>query len=473
MSLRWSVVLLATVGLASCGPESTELEPAALPMEVESVDTLEGDLSFAPMALAAFDAALGAPKCGTVAAVCDTGTLVQGRGGVGPETNAPNTIRSACADGNVGDYQIDESLEALKVSTVDGTGFAPGKQVTIEAKAWVYDPAFDELDLYYAADANNPAWVLIATLVPAASGTQTLQATHILEAGSLQAIRGVLRATPSSSPCAIGAFDDHDDLVFAVGTNDTTPPTTAITAPATGSTVSGTVPVSASASDDVGVTKVEFYVGATRIGTDTTAPYSLSWNTTTGANGIQLLTSKAYDASGKVTTSATVGVTVRNGACTTVQNLLANPGFESGNVSWQATQGVIGSDAANARTGSWRATFLSVNTTLESMAQQITIPTTACDATLTFWVKVISSEPVGSLMDTLEANIMDSSNRRLEAPVRITSQNATGSYMQVTMNLMGRTNYRGQPILVHFRSTVAGIRDTRFYVDDVALRITR
>src|SRR5206468_6392864 len=60
------------------------------------------------------------------------------------------------------------------------------------------------------------------------------------------------------------------DAVTGVGTvdansmvntwSDTTPPSTSITAPANGATVSGTTSVTASASDNVGVTKVEFYL---------------------------------------------------------------------------------------------------------------------------------------------------------------------------------------------------------------------
>jgi subtilisin family serine protease len=67
---------------------------------------------------------------------------------------------------------------------------------------------------------------------------------------------------------------------------DTTPPTTSITSPAAGATVSGTATISADAADNVGVSRVEFYSGATLLGSDTTAPYSFAWNTTAVANGI-------------------------------------------------------------------------------------------------------------------------------------------------------------------------------------------
>jgi len=97
------------------------------------------------------------------------------------------------------------------------------------------------------------------------------------------------------------------------GGGDITPPTTSITAPLAGATVSSTTSVTASASDNVGVTKVEFYLDGVLKSTDTTSPYSWSWDTTTATNGSHSLTSKAYDAALNVGTSAAVGVTVSNG----------------------------------------------------------------------------------------------------------------------------------------------------------------
>jgi subtilisin family serine protease len=89
-------------------------------------------------------------------------------------------------------------------------------------------------------------------------------------------------------------------------------PTTSITAPAAGATVAGVVNVQASASDNVGVTQVEFYQDGALLGADTTAPYSFSWNTRATSNGSHTLTSKAYDAAGNAGTSAPVAVTVNN-----------------------------------------------------------------------------------------------------------------------------------------------------------------
>jgi hypothetical protein len=97
-----------------------------------------------------------------------------------------------------------------------------------------------------------------------------------------------------------------------VGGGDTQAPTVSITAPLGGATVSGTTTVTASAADNVGVTKVEFYLDGALQATDTTSPYSWSWATTGATNGSHSLTAKGYDAAGNVGTSAAVTVTVSN-----------------------------------------------------------------------------------------------------------------------------------------------------------------
>jgi hypothetical protein len=99
-----------------------------------------------------------------------------------------------------------------------------------------------------------------------------------------------------------------------VGTPDTTPPAVLLTAPADGATVSGTaVAVTAGASDDVGVVGVQFLLDGNPLGAeDTTSPYSVSWNSTTAANGTHTLTAVARDGAGNKATSAAVTITVDN-----------------------------------------------------------------------------------------------------------------------------------------------------------------
>jgi fibronectin type 3 domain-containing protein len=101
----------------------------------------------------------------------------------------------------------------------------------------------------------------------------------------------------------------------ATATSDTTPPTVSITAPAGGATVAGTTTVTANASDNGSVAGVQFRVDGSNVGAeDTTAPYSVSWDTFSSANGPHTLSAVARDGAGNTTTSANVAVTVQNTA---------------------------------------------------------------------------------------------------------------------------------------------------------------
>jgi poly(hydroxyalkanoate) depolymerase family esterase len=128
---------------------------------------------------------------------------------------------------------------------------------------------------------------------------------------------------------ATGAFsEDHDiyssyytAVFFGLttpgggggGGGDTTPPAAAITAPAAGATVSGTIAVTASASDNVGVTRVDVLVDGAIAGSDAAAPYSVSVDTTRLANGSHSLVARAVDAAGNAGSSPAVSITVQNG----------------------------------------------------------------------------------------------------------------------------------------------------------------
>ena len=184
----------------------------------ETTDTCEGGGGAQD---AVYDAGLGAPACTTVGSECDSVALLDGRAGLGPEANQPNTL-DGCADGTSGSYHSDESNDRIVVRTLDGSNFAAGATVEVEATVWAWSTgSSDTLDLFYAADANNPSWVLITSLTPPAGGAQTLSAQYTLPTGTLQAVRAQFRYQSTNAACSSGAYNDRDDLVFAV---DSAPP---------------------------------------------------------------------------------------------------------------------------------------------------------------------------------------------------------------------------------------------------------
>jgi hypothetical protein len=94
---------------------------------------------------------------------------------------------------------------------------------------------------------------------------------------------------------------------------DTSPPTVSMTAPSSGTTVKGTVTVSASAADDRGVVGVQFKLDGADLGSErTSAPYARSWNTLMVANGAHTLTAVARDAAGNTAIAVPVTVMVNN-----------------------------------------------------------------------------------------------------------------------------------------------------------------
>jgi len=199
---------------------------------------------------AVYDTTLKAPKCVNVGSGCDSGpSLLLGRDTLsgGSEPNQPNTIASSCADGTSGTFHSDESNDRLAISTTDGSSLAAGKTVKVSATVWAYSSfTSDHLDLYYTANASSPSWVLIGTITPTVAGAQTLSANYTLPSGSLQAVRAQFRYQGSASSCTTGSYNDHDDLIFAVGAG--TPGFTVAASPSAvsvtqGSTANSTITV--------------------------------------------------------------------------------------------------------------------------------------------------------------------------------------------------------------------------------------
>ena len=154
---------------------------------------------------------------------------------------------------------------------------------------------------------------------------------------------------------------------------DTEPPTVNFSAPAVNAAVHGTVNVSANAADNVGITHVDFYDGPSLIGTDSSAPYSVSWNT--AGDGPHTLTANAYDAaglSGSDTRSVVVDNTAPTAAVTyplggTVSGTIAvtgdatdpAPGSGIASVQFLVDGNAIGTDASVPYSANWNTATVS------------------------------------------------------------------------------------------------------------------
>ncbi len=141
------------------------------------------------------------------------------------------------------------------------------------------------------------------------------------------------------------------------------PPAVTVTHPADGTTVSGTIQVTAHATDDEGVASVSFAVDGNALGAadvDGSDGWSTGWDTRTVANGTHTLTASATDTAGQQTTSLSVSVVVGN----TDGTLTMRVGDLDGTVTsersrWQASVTVAVVDSAGGPvpgatvTGTW------------------------------------------------------------------------------------------------------------------------
>jgi hypothetical protein len=125
--------------------------------------------------------------------------------------------------------------------------------------------------------------------------------------------RDLLGVQFTSAPVTVTVFNAPPPPPPPPPPGDTTPPTVSITSPSDGATVRGTIKVTASASDNVGVVGVQFFGDGTALGNEVTAaPYSILVDTTTSPDGSHTLTAIARDAANNRTTSTPVTVMVAN-----------------------------------------------------------------------------------------------------------------------------------------------------------------
>ncbi|HEU4933556.1 MAG TPA: S8 family serine peptidase [Pyrinomonadaceae bacterium] len=149
--------------------------------------------------------------------------------------------------------------------------------------------------------------------------------------------------------------------------------------------------------------------------------------------------------------------------------LLLNRGFESGSVNWTATAGVItNSTGQTPRTGSFYAWLDGYGTThTDSLFQQITVPASANTVTLSFWLKINSSETTTTTaFDTLRVQIRNSSNTVLATLATFSNLNETTGYTLRTFDISA---FRGQTIRIYFLGQEDSSLQTSFVIDDTSV----
>ena len=187
-----STATLGTATVTVTGTSGSLVHSATIALTVSSVHAQT----------AVYNSTLKAPGCATVGKSCDSGpSLLLGRDTMsgGAEPHQPNTINNSCADGTSGTFHSDESNDRLVIASTSGGPLTHGTTATVTATVWAWSGyTSDSLDLYYAANANSPTWVLIKTIKPTKAGAQSL-VRHVHSSNRRPA--GCSRAIPLHGKC--------------------------------------------------------------------------------------------------------------------------------------------------------------------------------------------------------------------------------------------------------------------------------
>lgn len=211
----------------------------------------------------------------------------------GPSTNAPTVALTAPANNSSGTVGAPLTISA---TASDGDGTIAGVQF------------FDGNTAIGAADTTAPyslSWT------PQSTGSHALTARATDNCGAVTTSTAV---TVTINPPG----------------SDTQPPTVSFAAPASlADGITGTLEITANASDNVGVASVEFQVDGVGVANDAASPYGASVDTNAYASGQHVLRVRAGDAAGNW--SAWVARTVRfGGSRTAPAGFTRNTGFVSG-----------------------------------------------------------------------------------------------------------------------------------------------
>lgn len=237
--------------------------------------------------------------------------------------------------GNSGNAFRSDNVD-IEATTDTGTGYNVG---WIQAGEWLEYTVNVQTAGSYSLQVRVAATSSGKTFHIELDGTNISGTITVPNTGAWQNWQTVTVNTPSLSTgqkvmrivMDAGDFNINKIIFGTTGTNP--PPSVSITGPTNGAsfTAPASITINANASDNVSVAKVEFFQGGTKLGEDTSSPYSFTWSNV--AAGSYSLTARATDNQGAVTTSSGVNITVTStdgGSCSTIPQYVENGGYVAG-----------------------------------------------------------------------------------------------------------------------------------------------
>ena len=262
---------------------------------------------------------------------------------------------------------------------------------------------------------------------------------------------------------------------------DAIAPTIRLTTPQEGTTVTGNVTLSSEVWDETGgsgIARVDYRVDGQNVGTATAAPFSLIWDSAGVANAAHVFSASATDLAGNRADSQVVNANTLNpikpAVCSSVEQVLTNPGFEGGpGGGWKESSGIITRRYPEwPKTGNWVAKLNGRGrNNIRKLYQRITIPADICSAQLSFWLRIETLEPRSrAARDKLKLTVRKPSGSILETLAIYSNEDSSANYQAQSFNL---TAYRGKTIRLQWTGSENRSIATRFLIDDTELLLRR
>jgi kumamolisin len=171
--------------------------------------------------------------------------------------------------------------------------------------------------------------------------------------------------------------------------------------------------------------------------------------------------------------TSTPTATSTSAPITTLQ-LLANNGFESGQVPWQEQSGngyqLI--DYSNPHTGSYSAWLCGYALCRDSISQTVTLPAGFSAVSLSYWSDVVTQEVGPTCVDSLAPRVVTSTGSLIVSVPQVCNSSPTGWTQHTTDLSSALAPYAGKQVQVVFSASVGGALSSSFFVDDTSLSVT-
>ena len=348
------------------------------------------------------------------------------------------------------------------------------------------------LDIFAPGVSITSAWSTSDTATNTISGT-SMATPHVVGAAALvasanpswtpQQVRDSLVTNATSGVVGNPGTGSPNTLLYVVNGGTPSNDFSLSVSPASGSvTAGGSTSATVSTATTSGSAQTVTF-SASGLPSGATASFSPTSVTSGGSSTMTIATNTSTPAGtyaititgtgSSATRTTSFSLTVNGtGGCASPGQKLANPGFESGNVSWSTTSGVIGqwgSSGQPPRTGSWNAWLDGYGTShTDTLSQAVTLPSGCSSYTLSFWLHIDTAETTSSIAyDTLKVQIISGTTTTTLATY--SNLNRASGYGQKSFNLSA---YAGRSVTVKFLGVEDYLLQTSFVIDDTTLNVS-